>query len=144
MPMDDMLEIATEHGALRAVISHWAALDSGNYDAVAAGFAKDGVWHRQGKELKGPGMVSAAMAERPKGARTRHIVTNVLSTVKSEVEVDIDFYMTVFSHNDEADAPSPAPMNVPNSVGLARATVRREGSQWKIVYLKSAATFQRK
>jgi hypothetical protein len=142
--MDEMHEMAAERGALRAVISHWAALDAMNYAAVAEGFAADGVWHRQGKELKGPGMVSAAMAERPKGARTRHIVTNVLATVKSESEVAIDFYMTVFSHNGEADAPLPAPMNVPNSVGLAHATVRRDSGQWKIVSLRSAATFQRK
>ena len=142
--MNEMHELAAERGALRAVISHWAALDAMNYTAVAAGFATDGVWHRQGKELKGPGMVSAAMAERPRGARTRHIVTNVLSTVKSESEVEIDFYMTVFSHNGEPDAPLPAPMSVPNSVGLSHATVRRENGQWKIVQLRSAATFQRK
>jgi hypothetical protein len=142
--MNDMLEIVAERGALRAVISHWAALDAGDYEAVAAGFAENGVWHRQGKELKGPGMVSAAMAERPKGARTRHIVTNVLSNMKNEAEIDIDFYMTVFSHNGEADALAPAPMNLPNSVGLTRATLRREGAQWKIAYLKSMPTFQRK
>jgi hypothetical protein len=142
--MNDMLEIAAERAALRVLISHWAALDSGNYKAVAAGFAEDGVWHRQGKELKGPSMVSAAMAERPKGARTRHIVTNVLSTVKNETEIEIDFYMTVFSHNGEAGAPLPAPMLLPNSVGLSHAKFRHDGQRWKIEYLKSAPTFQRK
>ncbi len=89
-------------------------------------------------------MVRAAMAERPKGARTRHVVSNMVTTLKGDAEAEIDFYMTVFSHQGEADAPLPAPMNVPNSVGLTRATLRREGSQWKITSLKSTATFQRK
>jgi SnoaL-like domain len=142
--MDDIRKLTAEHGATRALIAHWAALDSGNFEAVANGIAGDGVWHRQGKELKGPAMVRAAMAERSKGARTRHVVTNMLTTLKSETEAEIDFYMTVFSHTGEADAPPPAPMNLPNTVGLSRATLRRDGSQWKIAYLKSAPTFQRK
>jgi hypothetical protein len=142
--MDDIGALLAERGAVRALISHWAALDSGNYEAVAAGFADDGVWHRQGKELKGPPMVRAAMAERSKGARTRHLVSNMLTTLKGENEAEIDFYMTVFSHNGEADAPPPAPMNVPNSVGLSQAKLRREGAAWKITLLKSSATFQRK
>ena len=141
--MDDMIEAIAERGAVRAVISHWAAIDSGNFEAVAAGISENGVWHRQGKELKGPAMVRAALAERSKGARTCHIVTNVLSNVVSETEVDIDYYMTVFSHNGEADAPLPAPMNVPNTVGLCHAKVRRGGTQWKITYLKSGVTFKR-
>jgi hypothetical protein len=142
--MDDIATLMAERGAVRALIAHWAALDSGNFEAVASGLADDGVWHRQGKELKGPPMVRDAMAERSKGARTRHLVSNILATVKSESEVEIDFYMTVFSHNGEADAPPPAPMNVPNSVGLSQAKLRRVGTAWKITFLRSAATFQRK
>jgi hypothetical protein len=84
------------------------------------------------------------MAERNKGARTRHVVTNILTNVTGDSEAEINFYMTVFSHLGEAEAPPPAPMNVPNTVGLSRATLRREGAQWKITEMKSAATFQRK
>ncbi len=142
--MDDIRKLMAERGAIRALITHWAVLDSSNFEAVTTGFAEDGVWHRQGKELKGPDMVRAAMAERSKGARTRHVVSNMLTTLKSETDAEIDFYMTVFSYSGEADAPLPAPMNVPNSVGLSHAALRRDGAEWKIRYLKSTATFQRK
>ncbi len=142
--MDELEEMAAERGAVKVLISHWAALDAAVYPAVAAGFAEDGVWHRQGKELKGPAMVSQAMAERAKGARTRHVITNLLSIVKSETEVETEFYMTVFSHHAETETPLPVPMNLPNTVGLAHAKMRRDGGRWKIVYLKSAPTFQHK
>jgi len=142
--MDPASELMAERGAKFALISMLAALDTGQYETVANSFAEDGVWHRQGKQLKGPSMVRAAMAERPKGARTRHVVTNVLTTVQSETIAEINFYMTVFSHQGEADAPLPAPMDVPHTVNQSRATLRREGSQWKLTEMKSAATFQRK
>lgn len=142
--MDELEEMAAERGAVKVLISHWAALDAADYPAIAAGFAGDGVWHRQGKELKGPAMVRQAMAERAKGARTRHIITNVLSTVTSETEVEADFYMTVYSHHAETETPAPVPMDLPNTVGHAHAKMRRDGARWKIVYLKSAPTFQRK
>lgn len=141
--MDPIRELIAERGAIRALIGMWAALDSGQYETVATSFAEDGVWHRQGKELKGPAMVRAAMDERSKGARTRHVVTNVLTTLQGEFAAEINFYMTVFSHAGEPDAPLPAPMNLPNTVGLSRATLRLEGTQWKITELKSGATFRR-
>jgi hypothetical protein len=142
--MEAVAELLAERGAERGLIGLFAALDSNEFEAVATSFATDGVWHRQGKQLKGPPMVREAMAARDKGARTRHVVTNMLTTVKGDNKAEISFYMTVFSHLGEADAPAPAPMNIPNTVGLSRATARREGGQWKITELKSAATFQRK
>lgn len=142
--MDAVAELVAERGATRTLIGMLAALDSNQFETVATSFADDGVWHRQGKQLKGPPMVREAMAERNKGARTRHVVTNFMVNVTSETEAEVNFYMTVFSHLGEADAPPPAPMNVPNTVGLSRATLRRVGGQWKITEMKSAATFQRK
>jgi hypothetical protein len=141
--MDLSRELIAERGAVRALIGMWAALDSGRYETVATSFADDGVWHRQGKQLKGPAMVRAAMAERSKGARTRHVVTNMLITLQGDAVAEINFYMTVFSHAGEPDAPLPAPMNLPNTVGHSRATLRQEGAQWKITELRSVPTFQR-
>ncbi|HEY4142792.1 MAG TPA: nuclear transport factor 2 family protein, partial [Pseudolabrys sp.] len=103
--MDAVAEITAERGAERTLIGLFAALDSNQFETVATSFAGDGVWHRQGKQLKGPSMVRDAMAERNKGARTRHVVTNILTAVIGENEADINFYMTVFSHLGEADAP---------------------------------------
>ena len=45
-----------------AVIRFYAALDAGRMDEVAQAFASDGVWHRQGAQLRGPDAVSRALA----------------------------------------------------------------------------------
>jgi ketosteroid isomerase-like protein len=135
--------LMVERAAERAIISLWAALDDGAFDAVANSFAADGVWHRQGKQLKGPAMVRAAMAERPAGARTRHVVTNMLVNARNENSAELSFYLTVYHHKGEPDAPSPAPMNVPLTVAQSKAVVQNDGSGWKISELKSADTFRR-
>lgn len=142
--MDSLAELVAARGAELVLVGLFAALDSNEFETVATSFAEAGVWHRQGKQLKGPAMVREAMAERNKGARTRHVVTNIMTKVTNDSDAEIGFYMTVFSHLGEAEALPPAPMNLPNTVGLSRATLRREGGQWKITELKSAATFQRK
>jgi ketosteroid isomerase-like protein len=142
--LDATREMIVERAAERAIVSLWAALDSGDFEAVASSFADDGVWHRQGKQLNGPADVRAAMAVRPAGSRTRHIATNMLVNATGDNSAELSFYLTVYQHMaDPADAP-PAPMNVPLTVALSQASVRRDGSAWKIRELKSADTFRRK
>ena len=40
---------------------------------------EEAVWHRQGKVLKGHGEIRAALDERPRTQRIRHVVTNAFS-----------------------------------------------------------------
>ncbi len=145
MSLSETAQIVVERAAERAIVKLWAALDSADYDGVANSFTDDGVWHRQGKQLAGSAGVRAAMAERPKSARTRHVITNALVNAVDENNAEMQFYLTVYQHTAEpADAPPPAPMNVPLTVALSNASLRKTASGWKIRELKSADTFRRK
>lgn len=145
MSLSEIGQLVVERAAERAIVELWAALDSNDYDDVANSFTDDGVWHRQGKQLAGPAGVRAAMAERPKSARTRHLITNALVNAVDENNATIQFYLTVYHHTaDPADAPPPAPMNMPLTVALSKASLRKGPSGWKIRELKSADTFRRR
>ena len=145
MSLSETGRLVVERAAERAIVKLWAALDSADFEGVASGFAEDGVWHRQGKQLVGPAGVRAAMADRPKSARTRHLITNALVEAVDDTNAEIQFYLTVYHHTAEpADAPPPAPMNVPLTVALSKASLRKGPSGWKIRELKSADTFRRK
>lgn len=145
MPLSETAQIVVERAAERAVVKLWAALDGGDFDAVANSFTNDGVWHRQGKQLAGSAGVRAAMAERPKSTRTRHLITNAMVDAVDENNAEMQFYLTVYLHAAEpADAPPPAPMNVPIAVALAKASLCKDASGWKLRELKSSDTFRRK
>lgn len=129
--------------AERAFVQFWRALDAGEFDRVAAAFAEQGVWLRQGKELRGPPMVRAAMAERHPGTRTRHLAANVIVDVPGADRAELTCYMCVFHHVGEADARSPAPMNLPITVNQTTAAMVRTPQGWQIERLQSNETFRR-
>jgi ketosteroid isomerase-like protein len=142
--MDASSELLEGLAVEKTVVALWAAMDAGDFNRVADSFAEDGVWHRQGKQLKGPAMVRAALAERHPGTRTRHMLTNALVHFDGADSAKLSCYMCVFHHQGEPDAPSPAPMDVPITVNLSKVRLRRRADGWKIVELKSADTFRRK
>jgi ketosteroid isomerase-like protein len=145
MSLSETGQLVVERAAERAIVRLWTALDGADYEGVATSFTDDGVWHRQGKQLAGPAGVRAAMAERPKSARTRHLITNALVDAVDENNAEMQFYLTVYQHTAEpADAPPPAPMNVQLTVALSKASLRKGPSGWQIRELKSADTFRRK
>ncbi len=147
MSLSEIDQLVVERAAERVIVKLWSALDSADFEGVANSFADDGVWHRQGKQLAGPAGVRAAMTERPKSARTRHLITNALVDAVDENNAEMQFYLTVYHHTAEpADAPppAPAPMNVPLTVALAKASLRKNASGWKIHELNSADTFRRR
>lgn len=53
------------------------ALDDGDFEAVAAEMAEDGVWFRQGERLEGRTAVVTALRKRGPSVLTRHLVTNI-------------------------------------------------------------------
>jgi hypothetical protein len=79
--MDELLAAARSLACHQAIYRFYAALDAADFAAVAAAVAPDGVWHRQGKALRCPGEVAAAMAERPAGRVTAHLVQNLVVTL---------------------------------------------------------------
>jgi len=59
----------------------FVAIDERNYKEAAGLFAPDGIWHRQGKTLRGPNEILGALEGRPAHLLTRHLITNFVPIV---------------------------------------------------------------
>jgi hypothetical protein len=106
-------------------------------------FAPDGVWHRQGKQLRGPDAVMDAMKQRPAGFTTRHLITNVIVDVDGSDAASARFYMTVFVHEGTEAPKAAVPMAVPMHVSSFEQKFVNRGGQWLIGELNGIATFHR-
>jgi hypothetical protein len=134
---------AIEHEAAQVLLRFFHNLDSDKYDALVALMASDGVWNRQGKVLRGPGMVMEAMHARPKGRRTRHIITNLVVDAVDDSHAEAVFYLTVFAHGGGAAEGEPAPLEPPLSIGTYREKLVRTAEGWRIADISSQIAFKR-
>jgi hypothetical protein len=118
-------------------------LDERRYRELSDMFAADGVWHRQGKELRGPDAVMDAMKQRPPGFTTRHLITNVMVDVDGPDAASARFYMTVFVHEGAEPPKAAVPMAVPMHVSSFEQKFVNRGGRWLIGGLNGVATFHR-
>jgi limonene-1,2-epoxide hydrolase len=105
----------------QAVMRFYAALDTGDIDGVAALMAADGVWHRQGKALRGPAEVLAALRERPPGRVTAHLVNNLVIDLDASGQQATARYMLLVFRHDRAQ-PGDGPVPIASSLLSITAT----------------------
>ena len=141
--MDELLAAARSLACQQAIHRFDAALDAADFATVAAAVAPEGVWHRQGKALRGPGEVAAAMAERPAGRVTAHLVQNLVVTLLDAQTATARYNTLVFRHDGAAGAPPPAPIGVPLSIAAAQDRLRRDAAtgNWLVVERASSRVF---
>jgi len=139
--MDELREAALILGARQAVARFYAALDRSDFEAVATAMAPDGVWHRQGVELRGPDAVRAAMAERPAGRVTAHLVQNLVVDLHGESEATARYMTLVYRHDGAPGAEGPAPLGAPLSIAAGEDRLRRAGGAWLVVERRSRRVF---
>ena len=118
-------------------------LDEQEYDELTALMAPTGVWHRNGKALKGPEGVMEAMKMRPVGFTTRHLITNIMVDVDGADRAQATFYMTVFVHTGDARPSGPLPIELPLHCSVFSETFVRTAQGWRIAELEGSATFHR-
>ncbi|MFT8247117.1 nuclear transport factor 2 family protein [Roseomonas sp. BN140053] len=131
---------AAEHDAQKVINRFFHCLDDGRYEELSDLMAPEGIWHRQGKELKGPGMVLEAMRARPASLATRHVVTNLVVDARADDLVEAAFYVTVYGHSGGT---IPAPLELPLHVSLYRETLTGSADGWHIAEITSSPTFKR-
>ena len=139
--MDEARRAALVLEAQQAVLRFYAALDRSDYEGVASGMAPDGVWHRQGKELRGPDAVRAALRERPAGRVTAHLVQNLVVDFPGEDEAEARYMTLVYRHDGAPDAEGPAPLGPPLSIAAGTDRLRRQGGAWLVVERRSRRLF---
>jgi hypothetical protein len=137
------VEDAIHHQIERIVYSFFRYLDDQQYDDLVALFAPDGVWHRAGKALRGPQEIKEAMAQRPVGFTTRHLITNVVVDPVDDNEVVASYYMTVFVHEGTGRPKGPVPLQLPLHVSIFEQKFTKTVHGWLIQGLSGVPTFHR-
>ncbi|WP_431284803.1 nuclear transport factor 2 family protein [Humitalea sp. 24SJ18S-53] len=137
MTVDILLRAALVTTCQQAVLRFFSALDGGRWDEVAGSLAEDGVWHRQGKALRGPDAVRAAMADRPAGRVTAHLVQNLVIELDGERAATARFMALTFRH----DGGTPAPIGLPLSIAAYADRMRRDGDTWLVVERRGIRVF---
>jgi hypothetical protein len=127
----------------KLIYEFFYCLDERHYRQLSDMFASDGVWHRQGKQLRGPDAVMDAMKQRPAGFTTRHLITNVIVDVAGSDAASARYYMTVFVHEGTEAPKAAVPMAVPMHVSSFEQKFVNRGGQWLIGELNGVATFHR-
>lgn len=134
---------AIEHDAAKPVLRFFHHLDAGEYDRLVALMAPDGVWHRQGKELRGRDAIMEAMRARPAGLLTQHNATNLVVDAVDADHATATVYLTVFAHTPAAGAKGPGPVELPNLVGIYREKLVRTAEGWRIAEITSQPMMRR-
>ena len=102
-----------EFDCQRALARLYFYLDESRFADLAALFAADGVWHRQGKALSGAAQIMAAMQARSATQVTRHVITNLFVTVSANGAAEAVGYLIAYVHDSGQADPKPIAMRYP-------------------------------
>ena len=140
--MDATEALSASLAAERLIARLYHALDTHQPDVLGTLFAPDGVWHRQGKALKGPNGIVEELRLRPKGRTTLHIVSNFIADAIGDREMQTTYYLTVFRHDTDGEVKLPIAMTLPFAAIMCRARVVEVNGRWVIAELASQTIFQ--
>jgi hypothetical protein len=119
----------------QTITGFFMGLDSDDHERCASSFARDGAWERKGVLWTGPSGIRAALAARPTGRVTRHLITNIMvETWRPEARVR--FYSLAFSFAAAAENPA-APMVPPLALTTYECRLVNRGPGWLIHHLSS-------
>ena len=124
-----------------AIVRFFAALDEGRMDDVANAMGGDGVWHRQGKALRGPAEVSAALAARPAGRVTAHLVQNFRVDLDDERTARVRYLVLTYRHDFPDTVAASAPLGLPYSIAEYDDRMLRAGTAWLVQERRSRNIF---
>ncbi len=140
--MDEVRKAALITLCSQAITRFWAALDASDYETVAKSMAPEGVWHRQGKALQGPDGVRAALAERPTGRVTAHMVQNLVVDLADENTATARYFSLVYRHDAERAPEGPVPLRDALSISAVSDRLRRgPDGVWLVVERRSRPVF---
>jgi len=124
------------------VIRFTASFDARDIEGMVQLFADSGVWKRPDGDIAGVAGLRAFMNRRSPGVFTRHVISNMRTTVEDDRAV-VESYVTVYRH-DFADRPAlPAPLDGPDVVGRYRDVLVNERGAWKLLERESIVEFKR-
>ena len=140
--MNDTQALNASLQAEKRIVRLYNALDMHQPEKLGTFFTSDGVWHRQGKALRGAEAIFAELSQRPRGRTTLHIVSNFMADAVGDRELQTTYYLTVFRHDADGEVTLPIAMSLPFAAIVCRARVALVGEQWLIADLSSQTLFQ--
>ena len=88
--MLDTVDIDAERACERLALAVYSLMDQGRYEETAALFTDDAVWVRGDKPVAGRDAILAALHQRSASEASRHLVTNVVVDIRSELQRERD------------------------------------------------------
>jgi ketosteroid isomerase-like protein len=137
-------ELMQELECQRLVTRFFRALDAGDALATADLFTQDGVWRRQGSDVKGYDAIRAGVLERKSNVVVRHHVSNIdVHLVDADHAFGTSYYM-LYRHEVAAGENAPFPTTGPIRTGGNVHRFVRSGGEWKIVFTEAKPLFAAK
>jgi len=140
--MDCTARRAIEWDGAQTLLRFYDAFDAWDYEAMAALFTEDGVWHRAGQALRGRADIVAAMRRRSTTQTIRHVVTNLLVDVRDAGHAQARLYLTAYRHDAGAPRVVPAPLGPPALLLLVSAQLVRRPEGWRIAEQTTRREFE--
>ena len=132
---------AIEWDCAQLLIGFFNAFDAWRYHDMVALFAPDGVWHRQGKALRGADAILDVLNARSRTQVVRHVVTNVQITVIDESHCDSRLYITAYISDTGSKPTEPPTIASPSLLLDVPGKLVRTGEGWRIASLTMTRVF---
>lgn len=123
-----------EHACARLALACYSWMDQGDYEAVTDLFTEDATWVRGGKPFVGKTAIREALAKRSPADISRHLITNLIVTLRGADEADATAYFIPLRASRAADGPAPMPGI--DSMGDLVFRFARTGDGWKISFVQ--------
>jgi hypothetical protein len=118
--MDDEKRRMIEHECEKLSIAYARHVDFREYEEFVRLFAEDGELNVSGQPIKGRETLTRAMAARPDGLRSRHVLTNIWIKVIDEDHAEGISYLSLYRHTGEGlegDDQGPRTISGPSAIG---------------------------
>jgi hypothetical protein len=124
---------------LRLLTQFYRFLDESQFARLGALLHSQGVWVRQGRELRNAEQIVTELSMRPKNLVVRHFTTNALFEVRNAEHVNFSVYLGVV-RADSASLPSgPPPLHGVQSVHVCNGEIWRTTEGWRIGRMDAGA-----
>jgi hypothetical protein len=133
---------AIEWDCAQILIRFFNEFDAWRYREMAALFAPDGVWQRQGRALRGADAILAVLEQRSTTQTARHVVTNVQVTALDADKAQSLLYVTAYQHDTGEQATAPPVIRSPSLLLVVPGELVRTEEGWRISSLTMTRVFE--
>jgi uncharacterized protein (TIGR02246 family) len=133
---------AIEWDCTQLLIRFFNAFDAWRYREMVELFAPDGVWHRQGKPLRGRDAILSALEQRSTTQTVRHVVTNIQVTAVDDATADTLLYVTAYQHDTGEKSTATPVIRAPSLLLTVPGTLVSTEGGWRISSLTMTRVFE--